>query len=532
MKQTTTERWLKHWWMFGVVCALTFNGVGSALAFELRASNDFSVTHNDVTGPGQNQSFLTEGTRYLNVLDLYGQGQLEDFRYNFNLGFKATDDPRNDSQSTSLTNLQGRITNQIHTVTLGDTYEAFSQYSLNTAIKGISYRYADNFNRIPDVSLLAGTAYSRWDNFWGVDTVERQVYGVRVRQPLTHDLWLAANLVYSDDDDKDNLGMNEYDTTTMGFDWEYLPIPGLTIRGESAWSDVDETAAGSGVKISDNGHAHKVEAIGDGGPSRVSLEYERVSPDFLTLLGSATPDREKFKARWRYRPTRTQTWTFGFLWYRDNLDGQLVERTDHYRPEIGVSLRQLFDRRYSVVNLTYKFDRAYGSRSTKDHFVTLGYRDRFAELDSDTNVGMTIYDTTDRRDELEFFANTTLSARKTVGDWILRPSLRLGAWTLENELQDTRDKTWDYSVGLGVDAPHLKVNSNIRVGYNELRRDGGGGKTEKWFANLSAYYRPDFLARFNQGMLYLRGNINDMSYDQSNRDFRENSITAGIRIQI
>lgn len=357
------------------------------------------------------------------------------------------------------------------------------------------------------------------------------VYGVRMKQQLTHDLWIAGNLVYSDDHDRDNLGMTEYETTTMGFDWEYLPIPGLTIRGESAWSDVEQSPVGGAAKLTDTGHAHKIEAIGDGGPSRVSLEYERVSPDFLTLLGSATPDREKFKAQWRYRPVRTQTWTFGFLWYRDNLDGQLAERTDHYRPEIGFSLREIFDRRYAVLNLTYKFDNAHGSRTTKDHYVTVGYRDRFGELDSDTNAGMTIYDTTDRRDELEFFANSTLSARKSIGDWILRPSVRLGAWTLENELQDVRDKTWDYSLGLGVDAPHLKFNSSIRVGYNELKR-GDGGKTEKWFANLSAYYRPGFLSRFNQGMLYLRGHLNDMSFDVSSRDFRENSVTAGIRLQI
>lgn len=76
MKQITTARWLRYWWMLGVFCALTFYGVSSALAFELRVSNDFSVTHNEVTGPGQDQSFLTEGTRYFNNPDdiAYGVG--------------------------------------------------------------------------------------------------------------------------------------------------------------------------------------------------------------------------------------------------------------------------------------------------------------------------------------------------------------------------------------------------------------------------------------------------------------------------
>lgn len=501
-----------------------------AEAFDLSLSNDFSLTYNDVSGPGRNQSFLTEGTRYLNVFDLYGRGEVKDYQYHFNIGSKATDDPRNDSRKISLTNMQARISNQIHTLTLGDTYEAFSQYTMNTAIKGFSYRYADSQNRLPDIAVLAGIAYSRWDNFWGTAAVERQVYGGRIRQYLTPDLWIAANMVYSKDDN--NIAtLPHYTTKTMGFDWEYLPIPGLTIRGESTWSDVDETPAGSAAEISSNGHAHKIEAIGDGGPSRVSLEYERISSDFFTLLGSATPDREKVKARWRYRPVQNQTWTLGFLWYRDNLDGQLAQRTDHFRPEIGFALRQLLDRRYSVVNLNYKLDRAQGSRSTTDHFINLGYRDRFGEFDSDTNLGVALYDTENRRDDTELFINTTLSARKTVGEWVFRPSLRVGAWTLDNELENSRDTTWDASVGLGVDVPQYKINSNVRFGYNQLKQ-GNGSDSEKFFANISVYYRPEFLARLNQGMIYLRGNINDMSYDVSSRNYRENSIVAGIRIQL
>ncbi len=60
--------------------------------------------------------------------------------YNFNLGAKGTDDKRNDIQPFSLTNMQGRFTNKVHTLTIGDTFESFSQYALNTAVKGASYR--------------------------------------------------------------------------------------------------------------------------------------------------------------------------------------------------------------------------------------------------------------------------------------------------------------------------------------------------------------------------------------------------------
>jgi hypothetical protein len=502
----------------------------SGHALELKLTNDLSVTHNEITGSGQEQSFLTEGTRYLEVFNLYGYGSAGDYEYNFNVGAKATNDKRHDPEKISLTDLKGSISNQIHTLTAGDIYEAFSQYTLNTAVKGLSYRYENVMTRLPDVTLLTGVAYSRWDNFWGTDTVERNVIALKARQHLNRDLWIALNYVESKDNDR-VVGMSEFDTQTFGIDWEYLPIIGLSIRGESAWISTEESEASGTSEITFDGSAHKITAIGDGGPSRASLEYERISPDFITILGSATPDREKIKARWRYRPVKDITWNFGFLWYHDNLDGDLEERTDYYRPEIGVSVRRVFERRYSVVDFTYKFDRAHGQRNTSDHFFTSGYRDRFGIFDSETNVGVTFYDTNDLRDNEEYSFNTSLSTRKTAGVWALRPSIRLGMWTLEDELVSLRDNIWEYSLGLNADATKYRLSMNLRVGQNKLEKEGAAD-TEKIFANMGIYYRPEFLDKLNGSMLYLRGYINDFNCSEAGRDFRENSLTAGVNIRI
>ncbi len=521
-------RWIARVWV-GTACLLMTVPFSAQAADEFRLSNDFSTTYNDVSGPGDDQSSLTEGLRYLEIFNLYGNGEMGEVKYNFSLGAKVTDDPRNDSEKFSLTNMHGRFTNGIHTLTLGDTFEAFSQYSLNSAVKGASYRYADPGNMLPDLTLVYGLAYSRWDNMWGVDAVERQVAGMRLKQQLSADFWVALNGVHS----FDHIRVNDsslFKSTVYSLDWEYLPIPGLTIRGESALADTTEDFSNQ-ADDDNNGYAHKIEAIGDGGPSRVSLEYERVSPEFLTMLGSATPDREKFKARWRYKYTKTVTMNFGFLWYRDNLDGDLAFRTDHYKPEVGVTVRRLFDRNYAVADLTYKYDRAYGDdRSTSDHFVNLGYRDRFGIFDSDTNLGVTFYDTKDSRNDDEFIYNTMLSTRHTTGDWVWKPSLSAGGWTLDNELQDTRDQVWEYALGLGVDVPSAKVTSTLKVGQNWLQKDTGTD-SRKNFARLNVFYRPEFLSRLDYGMLYLRAFVNDFDYSVRDRDFRENSVTAGVSIQ-
>ncbi|MBN2655008.1 MAG: hypothetical protein JXR79_07875 [Nitrospirae bacterium] len=108
---------------------------------EFHLSNEFSLTYNDVSGPGAASSSLTEGIRHLNIFNMYGNGKTTDFDYSYTMGFKLTDDPRNDVKQLSLTNLQSRISTLKHVLTLGDTFESFSQYSLSTALKGGSYRY-------------------------------------------------------------------------------------------------------------------------------------------------------------------------------------------------------------------------------------------------------------------------------------------------------------------------------------------------------------------------------------------------------
>ncbi len=525
-----STRWLPRLLFCSALCGFLISGGVVFAAHDLQLSNNLSATFNDTSGPGRDQSWLNDGCYFLDVLSLTGRGDFNSYRYHFSLAGKATNDSRSDTQRYSLTNLQGRLTNRIHTLTAGDAFESFSQYSLSTAVKGASYRYSNEENHLPDVALVYGVAYARWDNFWGLDAVQRNVLGIRAAQHVTDDFTIAANYVQSRDHNR-IAGSSLYDTDVVTIDWEYLPIPGLTVRGESAYGQSEESLDGVSGTLDKDGFAHHLEAIGDGGPSRVVLDYEYVSPDFVTLLGSATSDREKIKATWRYKATRTTTWHFSALWYHDNLDGDLAYRTDHYRPEIGVSKRQIFHRRYAEADASYKFDYASGGGiDAKNHYLNLGYRDRFGVLDTDTNVGLIYYDNETRREGAEYTYNTTLSSRHSTGPFVFKPSIRLGGWTLEDELADSNDQVWEYSCGLGVDIPSMKLISHFRVGQNKLITENGDD-VDKMLASMHAYYRPDFLSMFNYAQLYLRGSINDFSYSTSSRDFAEKSLTAGINIR-
>lgn len=518
----------------GVFLAALLPTTNYAAEHEIHGSNDLSATYNRVTGPGaDNQSSLTEGSSYLEILNLFGNGKVNEFDYNWTLGGKATDDRRNDIKEFSLTNLQGRLTNDIHTLTVGDTFESFSQYALSTAVKGGSYKFTPKDSALPQLTLLYGTAYSRWDNFWGVDAIDRRVLGGKIKKDFGQDFWLGFSAVKTVDEDR-LMGSDLMDEQIYTVDWEYRPIPGLTINGESSWAD-GETDVLTGSDTEFSGNAHKIVAIGDGGPSRVTLEYERVSPNFQSLVGSATPDREKAKAKWRYKYTKDLSITTAMLWYRNNLDDQLSSTTNHYKPEISVSIKRPFKRQYAVADLSYKLDRTEKTGpDTVDQFVNASYRDRFGVFDSDTNLGVIFYDTKDTREATEYTYNTNLSSRHTVGILVLKPGIYLGGWTAKDELgaEDT-DQIYEYSAALGVDIPTLKITSNFKVGENRLDKDTGTDTT-KTFANMNIFWRPEALAKL-QGMLYAKGSINDFGYSPNvtggSQDFRESSITGGFSAQ-
>lgn len=118
---------------------------------------------------------------------------------------------------------------------------------------------------------------------------------------------------------------------------------------------------------------------------------------------------------------------------------------------------------------------------------------------------------------------------------MLKPTVYLGGWTSNEELAapQASDQIYEYSIGLGVDIPDLKITSNVKVGENRLVKEAGTDTT-KIFATMNIYWRPEMLASM-QGMIYGKASTNDFSYAPNSiggsQDFRETSLTSGISMQ-
>jgi len=443
---------------------------------EIHANNEFSVNYNNVDGAGKSRTSLTQGINYLEMFNIYGNGQKGKWNYNYSFGLKATDDPRNDAKSLSLTNFNANITDNRHTLKTGDIFDSFTRYTMVSSLKGFEYKYRGTSARNPETALIFGYAYPRWDSVWKdpeTTVVRRRVAGGKIKGKITDDLTAGFNYVSAKDTDRRNASDTLYDSLAYSFDFEYNPLPGLTVSAERAMSD---TTTRSNAKSAYTGHATRIEATGDGAPSKVTIEFENITPNFTSLMGSAVSDRRKFKGEWIYDYDKNIKVKTSLLWYRNNLDSQVNSTTRSWQPQIGASVKRIFPkRRYSYLDLYYKFDRQYGAgQSLSNHMLNASYRDRFSGIDNTSNVTYVfrkIENSIAKSAEITF--NTSFSRDYYRENCTLRPSLNLGARRSRDRLAFATDIMYEYSLGLGFEHAPTNISGDLRLGKNTINNENG-----------------------------------------------------------
>ena len=514
-------------------------------AHQIHVSNEFTATSNAVTGPGKSQSQLTEGVRSLNLFNTTCSGPIRgEWSYACVFGLKSTDDPTNDSKKTSITNLNFKVKNKDHLFNSGDSLQEISQYTLNTGLKGASYNFAREGSSLPEISIIYGLAYPRWDNIFDVgygtnNVLERKVWGAKIRKEVSENLKVALNATGTLDRNQLTPTDQAYGHTYVySTDLEYKPIPGLTIISETAFSQTRNALAAEASPINSSGYAQRIQATGDKDPSKVVLEFERVSPNFLTLVGSATPDREKTKATWAYKATDMVTTNITFIWFHDNIEGQKLVGTTHYfLPELGVTVAELLGRKTSALSLGYKVD--YNERMNAmvkhDNIFTANYKDKFYFIDSETNIAYNAFkagaDSPGRTNE--FTANTLLVSTFTVQLFEIAPMAQLGVFNSKNEMVGTEDRTYETSAGVGINIPTMKITSSFKGGKNRMLKEVGDSSA-KSFATASINWKPEALAKFaklEELVIYVKYSYNNMTFTTPGKDFREDSSTIGVNFQ-
>ncbi|MGM0441977.1 MAG: hypothetical protein ACQEQC_06130 [Elusimicrobiota bacterium] len=488
-------------------------------------TNEAQIGAGSITGPGEKQSVVTDKGIFSNLLNLNYYRESEKLNYYFNFSGRATNDKSIDYRPFSVARIQGRLSLPRHNFTLGDFMESFSRYSLGASLKGISYSTKLTAPLTPDLTLIYGMQAPRWDSIIDPDNstkaLKREAYGFKISaSPL--EAWnFSVHYVNSKDKNRIYESVPLYDGGVYGIGWSFDPFAGLSLTGETSFSSV-HLKPSSGSLENKNGSANRVSFQGYGDGLRLNLDYERVSSNFFTVLGAASPDRERFRASWVQDYGKNTSVSYSGLWFKDNLNGAKNKTTHSWRPDISINKRLLLGRRFASGDVTLRTDYRRGAVKENNTYLDFGYGDRLGMFDSDTRMGLASFS---KRDTLEYIANTSLSWRKSAGLFVFRPTLRLG--TRIKDANGNRDLINESSLGLNADAGSAGISTAFQLGLNKYIRERENDSA-KLFFNTNFYYRPVFAKNHT---LSLRYAVNDFWTDHSGGDFRENSFSAGLNTQ-
>ena len=508
-----------------------------ATSVEVRWSNQFTVTVNEVTGPGAAWSSLPTGTNFFNVYQYDFKKTWGDRNFSFGTAVNLSSSKATDPKSIVLSRLELKYSLPGHAWAIGDTMTSFSPYALSGSAKGLTYQYSDPARKNADISLVYGIAYPRWDNFWDSDTatrsIQRKVAGARIGKTGKKFDW-GFSAVRTEDSGRITPYDYLYDNLLFAADWAMRPDEFWTFTGEHSRSGAsytkEEGVAAEGLQ----GWAHRISAVRSAGRQRFSLEWEEVTPQYTTLMGSATVDRERVKLGYRDRLSRDVTWRFTNLWFRDNLDGQKYYGTQTWQPELGISIGRLFKREYAVLDLAHRLNaQTYLDGYTRDHTTVIGYRDRFGAVDAELNAEISAYDTFGQYRSYELMHNLTLSTTSSRGKATLSPTLYMGFWRAQEALNTYyRDERWEMSLGLSFTDKTSHLSGSVKAGTNRLLKTDGGDNSDKWFANLELRWKPPYLnKKYRDASLFVRWLLNDFRFTTTTNNYRESSLAFGVNLE-
>jgi len=315
---------------------------------KLTISNETAVYNDRITGSVSTGSYLTPGTQaYDNLSTLYAT-KVDSVAWEAALDGRATSDPRYDARSFDLKRFYVKRQTDATTAIVGDFLASFSDYTLGKSLKGAEY--VVKFGTGSQVTVVAGMDQPNWYAVWdnkAVSTVDRQVWGIRGQQTFLDDGSVGANFVWAKDErsalDTTDLAVDQRLTS---IDWVLPRFYKLILSGESAYafSQNDQPTydpvsnSTTSVHSTLHGWAHKVRARWTHKRFKTQTDFERVSPEYETTVGAATPDLLRVKTDNTLTISGPWKWiVFRYTYFHNNLVNNSQNTVSTTRmPETGI----------------------------------------------------------------------------------------------------------------------------------------------------------------------------------------------------
>jgi hypothetical protein len=331
--------------------------VSAQAADEFIVNNRTEVISNQVSGPGSGSSFLDPGTHVMHETDLRWRGTVASGQWNslLNSTLRYTDSNQFDPERLSLQKLEWRLNDARYQINLGDYFANLSPYAMTKGIKGVAVQ-----RTLSTDQNYVRAFYGSFDNEWAYllkDLARAPMStmggGIRVQQAWEK-FRLGFNLAeVHDQKDAAHATFPARSQVLPAVDWEYRES-GLVVTGEHAYSDTDEVVTAGATAANKTGSAHKLVARASLKDINLDGHVERVTPDFMSLGGGATPDRMRYYMKADYKLNRDWRLFAVYDSYSDNLANQKPVTTDVTTRELGFKRAQAFGRRYMNVALSWR----------------------------------------------------------------------------------------------------------------------------------------------------------------------------------
>lgn len=398
-------------------------------------TNRSELMHNKVTGSGNASSFYDPGSHALHESDIRYNSRINS-AWNSSLAttIRYTDSRQFDPNYWSVQYLNWTMTDARRAISFGDLYANMSQYSMNLGLKGGGFQYnlSDDQNYVRGV---LGTFDGQWAyllrNDRSDEPMDRHAGGARMQRAGEN--WrLGLNLSHVRDRAADpRRGTSDvYYQSVPSLDWEYRG-ESYVLSGQHGYSHTEVHPLAAASRTS-SGTADRVALRGAWGILNFDGNLEHVSPNFMTLAGSATADRWHGYGRGDVRLGRLWSLFGVYDYYRDNLNGQLARTTTNETVEAGFRRLRAFDRQTLSLSLSARQrlatsnDAAVNRRSDR---WRAGMADRYFDVvDVRANVegalDLNLAGATSKGKQHLF--NVSASSRMEMKGWQVAPAVEVG----------------------------------------------------------------------------------------------------------
>ncbi len=495
---------------------------------QVKIDNRTELISYSVSGPGKAASFYEDGGHVLHETDIRATNTFDNgWDSTLNLNFRVTDNDQFDPETASIEKLSLKVGKDKIQLNFGDYFANFSQYSMNKSIKGlgvqINLQDKENY-----VRLAYGTFDSQWEYLYDTPASESMDrFGGGARYQHARDKYrVGLNLGYvkDDDDDTNRTTENAYVNVVPALDWEYR-LDSFKLSGEHAYSDTEMTTI-AGTKTETTGNAHRLGVRTRIGTVKLRGKYERVSTDFTTLGGGATPDRQRIYAKADAKLNKRWSLFGVFNHSSNNLDDDAtMTTTTNIIGEVGIKRKRAFNRRSMNISLSARrkwTDTDDNSRESTSDRIKFGISDRLGKvLRVNGDIEKIVNDDTTAggASSSNYFYNLGLSSRHRLkgGKLELRPRFTAGLQERENLTTNGDDTTTTLRFDLGA-----RWDKFLRFGLNgeRVNNDLSAGGEDSTRTKYGAYceIRP---RAYKNVSVRLEASSNDFDFDTNANDYEE-----------